>query len=401
MRSAKMSAVFGLGSLMLFLQPTVALSQGSVTVSQSERSEQVVADVESNVSALVSPIISEALSDALQDQDRQAGIGRLTELLDELDSSDNVELDLDNARIVFGATEILAGEVIDGDLVVLGGNTAVKGEVTGDIVAFGGDVRLFRGARVGGDVVSIDGTVTGSPSLVAGSVRSIDSEFDFPSPRQFARFELKPDVPAPVAVGGGLITLLGTLIAFSSIGFGVSFFAPQQLNIVAKRVAESPGKSFMAGLFAQPLILPLLAMVAVGLAVSIVGIILIPFAIMAAVIGIGAMALIGYLAVANTLGARHARQRAERLGRTANPSQFEAIVRGLIITMAVWLPAVSLSWVPVAGIPLAVIALLFTWAVATAGFGAVITTKAGMEGRLPWQRRRANIDTGTHSLTKY
>lgn len=419
MPSAEPWTIIAIGFTALSLQPAVSHAQAPAAVSETNPATQVEAYREApEISAqtnmitweitdsvgtretfldAVDPIVARVIRHA---REQEVGAGQLAEILRGLGGSDNVELNLDDARIVFGATEIARGEVVRGDLVVIGGNLKVKGEVTGDIIAFGGDVRLFRGALVGGDVVSIDGTVTGSTSLVVGYVRSIDSDLHFPAPRKFARFEIEPNVSTPVAIGGGIMTLLGTLVAFSSIGFGLTFFAPNQLSIVAGRVAESPGKSFMAGLFAQPLIFPALAMLTVGLAVSIVGIILIPFAIIAAVLVTGAMGVIGYLAVATSLGAKHARQKALSLGKEANPNQFEAMLRGLIITMAVWLPAVLLSWIPYAGMAVAAIALMFTWVVATAGLGAVITTRAGFQGQFPW-RRRGKIDSANNTLTRF
>ena len=210
----------------------------TVTETQPETAVGVTVSETAPTAETISSIVNATVAQAIQEQ--ELGGGHLAELLRELENSDNVELDLDDARIVFGATEIAVGEVVRGDLVILGGELAVKGEVTGDVVSFGGDVRLFRGAHIGGDVVSIDGVVTGSQSLVDGIVRAIDSPFDLPAPRQFARFDFEPNVSAPVAIGGGIMTLLATLVAFSSIGFGLTFFAPKQLNIIAARGKRKP-----------------------------------------------------------------------------------------------------------------------------------------------------------------
>src|SRR3970040_697853 len=81
--------------------------------------------------------------------------------------------------------------------------------------------------------------------------------------------------------------LFGTLVALASLGFGALFFVPHRLEIVADTVRRSPIRSFFAGLFAQPLLLPALVTLVIGLVLTIVGVLVVPVAIIAFVVAGG------------------------------------------------------------------------------------------------------------------
>jgi len=56
-----------------------------------------------------------------------------------------------------------------------------------------------------------------------------------------------------------------------------------------------------------------------------------------------------------------------------------ALAAGLLaVVLAVWLPAVLLGWVPVAGPALLWLAAVVTWSLATTGFGAAVLTRGGV-----------------------
>lgn len=291
----------------------------------------------------------------------------------------HLQLDINDAQVHIGDLVVEQGEVIEGSLLLLKGNAAIRGRVTGNIVSFDGNVRLFPEAQVDGDVIAVNGTVTGARTLVRGDVRVITSARAVPPiPPLPQRMRPTGERLSVVSeIGRNSATFLGTLVALACIGFGLTFFAPKQLDVIAARVAENPGRSFLAGLFAQPLILPVTAMLVVGLAISIVGIVLVPFAIIALALAVVASAVVGYLAVARNVGGRYLRQKSANHGTAVTITPYRALVRGLAFMLGVWLPAVLLGWVPVAGTAVLVTAIVFTWMMATAGFGAVITTRAG------------------------
>ena len=171
--------------------------------------------------------------------------------------------------------------------------------------------------------------------------------------------------------------LFGTLVALASLGFGALFFVPHRLEIVADTVRRSPIRSFFAGLFAQPLLLPALVTLVIGLVLTIVGVLVVPVAIIAFVLAVAAALVGGYLAVARVVGEIYARRRVQNGGYTAGWSTFRYMVYGLVGLLMIWAPGVLMRSIPVAGDILLITALVFTWAMATTGFGATILSKAG------------------------
>ena len=171
--------------------------------------------------------------------------------------------------------------------------------------------------------------------------------------------------------------LFGTLVALASLGFGALFFVPHRLEIVADTVRRSPIRSFVAGLFAQPLLLPALVTLIIGLVLTIVGVLVVPVAIIAFVLAVAAALVGGYLAVARVVGEIYARRRVQNGGYTAGWSTFRYMVYGLVGLLMIWAPGVLMRSIPVAGDILLITALVFTWAMATTGFGATILSKAG------------------------
>lgn len=196
-----------------------------------------------------------------------------------------------------------------------------------------------------------------------------------------------PTAPmAPTAgslVGGiaaGAMSLLATFCGLAFMGLGLIFFAPRQLETVADTVWHSFWRSFLAGLFAQPLVLPAFGMMIVGLALTVVGIVVIPFAVVAFAAALVLAAIAGYVAVARTIGEIYLRRKMARGESVATWGTFRYIVYGLSGLMAIWLPAILLGGVPVAGNIATVTAGVTTWMLATAGFGATILSRAGVRG---------------------
>jgi hypothetical protein len=172
-------------------------------------------------------------------------------------------------------------------------------------------------------------------------------------------------------------SLFGALVALASLGFGALFFVPHRLEVVAETVRRMPVRSFFAGLFAQPLLLPALVTMVIGLVLTIVGILVVPVAVVAFALAVAAALVGGYLAVARVVGERYAARRAPHGTFSPGWTAYRHLVYGLIGLLLIWVPAVLLRWVPVAGIILLVTAAVFTWVMVTTGFGAAILTRAG------------------------
>lgn len=197
--------------------------------------------------------------------------------------------------------------------------------------------------------------------------------------REAVRGNRSPAFANPGSVPGGILSLAGAFLALAGIGFGLSFFGERQLEIVADTASASVARSFFVGLFAQPLILPVFGMMIVGLVLTVIGVLVIPFAVLAFLVLLAAALIGGYLAMARAVGEAFARKR----GMAAEAGGFGTLkktVYGLGILLSIWVPAVLLGWVPLAGAILAWTALVVTWAAVTTGFGAAILTRGGLRG---------------------
>jgi hypothetical protein len=178
-------------------------------------------------------------------------------------------------------------------------------------------------------------------------------------------------------VVGGALGLGGAFLALCAIAFGSSFFAGRQLDVMADTVSASFARSFFVGLFAQPLILPALGAVIVGLTLTVVGILLVPVAVVAFAATLVAAVVGGYLAVARVAGSSWMKRlRGHHV--TTPLGLLQSFAWGLAIVLAVWLPAILLGWVPLAGDLLTWLAAIVTWALATTGFGAAVLTRGGV-----------------------
>ncbi len=181
-------------------------------------------------------------------------------------------------------------------------------------------------------------------------------------------------------MAGGAMSLLATFFGLAFMGLGFMFLAPRQLETVADTVWHSFWRSFLAGLFAQPLVLPAFGMMIVGLALTVVGIVVIPFAVVAFAAALVLAAIAGYVAVARTIGEIYLRRKMARGEPVQTWGSFRYIVYGLTGLMVIWLPAILLGSVPVAGEIATITAGVTTWMLATAGFGATILSRAGLRG---------------------
>jgi hypothetical protein len=190
----------------------------------------------------------------------------------------------------------------------------------------------------------------------------------------------EPAVGVAGPLGGlasGAVGLGGAFLALCAIAFGASFFAGRQIDVMADTVSTSFARSFFVGLFAQPLLLPVLVGLVAGLAVTVIGILLVPVAVVAFAVTLAAAIVGGYLAVARVAGSAWMKRVRGDHGTTPL-GLLKSIAWGLAIVLAVWLPAVLFGWVAVVGDLLLAVAVLATWAMATTGFGAAVLTRGGV-----------------------
>ena len=204
----------------------------------------------------------------------QLGEGRrglavqLDDVREQLEQFNNLGLQVEDARINIGDITVPRGQTIERDLIVLAGDVSIFGEVKGNVIALDGDVILHRGGSVTKDVVTVNGRVTRGGGTIGGRVQSGDLKLrlrNIHAPKSSR-------LVSPVSNGTSIASLIGMFIALSCIGFGFTFFAPRQLDVVADTVSDSFGKSFFAGLFATPLVPAAFVTMLIGLVLTVVGI---------------------------------------------------------------------------------------------------------------------------------
>ncbi len=290
------------------------------------------------------------------------------------------------------------GTVVDGKITMLSGDLTVRGRVRGDVMALDGDVILARGGVVEGDVQLLDGELQLDGGRLLGEVRQLrgplPEQLLQPGASVFERTEF-PTPPRTSIISGlttGAMNLLATFIGLMFVGIGIMFFAPRQLEAVADTAWHSFGRSFLAGLFAQPLLIPLLALLVGGLTVTIVGILLVPFAITAFAAALFVSVTAGYIAIARTVGEIYVRRRIAQGLSIQGWLTYRYLIFGLIGVLAIWIPPVLFGWVPVAGTLMTIIAALLTWILATAGFGAMLLSRGGVRGTVVRRIDRALED---------
>jgi hypothetical protein len=172
-----------------------------------------------------------------------------------------------------------------------------------------------------------------------------------------------------------LVAVAGTFGIGMIIGLVVLMTAEEALLAVAKSAARDVSGSFWAGVLTQLLAVPVLAVLLIACAITIIGILAIPLAVLAWALALAGAVTLGILAVAMVIGRAVA-------GRGTGSSERAAALRGLTVGLIalslVWFGAALASAVPVVGAISRLIAVAFTWAVATVGLGAVVKSRIGV-----------------------
>ena len=268
-----------------------------------------------------------------------------------------------------GAYSVGSAETIHGHVVVLEGNTDVHGRVEGNVISLDGDITVFPGGAITGDVLAIGGAVHKiGDGTIRGTVQELAAATIVP---------LAPPRPVLAQIFGHAAGLTGLLLTLTVLGFGLVTFGRPNLEIVSDTVAHSFGRSFLAGLLGQVLVLPTFGMIVIGLALTIAGALLIPFAVAVYVLLVLVTTIGGLLAVAHAVGERVTHRRMAR-GVALSPNSYRYIVTGLGLAATIWIAWVLFGWVPVAGTLMLTAAGLTTWSLATVGFGAALLSRGGI-----------------------
>ena len=354
----------------------------------------------------------ERLDEALEEagEDARGAIEETIERLDDLERDLNGDgaaeaiVDLDN-RVAFGSTvRVGGGEVVNdivsiggdvkvdgqvrGDAVAVGGEAKINGRVTGEVVAIGGHVELGPEAEVWGDIVTVGGRVRreGGASVL-GEVSEVawddfdwsfsDDWFDGWYGDWFPGVGDRPPFFRLGKVFEFVQSIIFTVLLIALSGL-VLLVAPKGVSRVRAAAASDLWVMFAVGLGVEVFFLPVLILVSLLLAVTVIGI---PFAILlwpAALIGLTAAFVFGYTGAAAAAGDWCGR-RFQGAGQLAAGS-FGALALGVLTIQAIALVADLLGFL---GLPwfframFRIPGVLICYLAWTIGLGAVFMTRFG------------------------
>jgi hypothetical protein len=271
--------------------------------------------------------------------------------------------------LTFGGRVVPAGTTVAGPVVVAGGDLRVLGTIEGSAIAIAGDVIIGAEGRVTGDAIAAFGSVR-NDGQVAGKLRNYTGTFG-----ESVRALFGGEPSASTAGRSPVALTAGWFAVILVIGLGVLVFASPYLSGVVDVLEQSFWRSFLTGIVGELGVLPAILLLVVALAITILGVLLIPFAIVAAVLAVAGLATLGFVAVARLTGEGLSRGRGARLSERGGALQ--GLVLGLALYMGLWLVAALLSGVPVIGTVLRLVALSVTWVGVTAGFGAALLSRGG------------------------
>jgi uncharacterized membrane protein len=196
----------------------------------------------------------------------------------------------DVVRVFQGDLELQQGQIVQGDVVCVGGSIEVTpgSVVQGDAVAVGGSVRVDEGALVMGQAVSLLGSVDVVPGgQVMGEHVVVGFGKLFSRSSRSARHHAWLTGLGPF----GLFPTIALFALMYLIGLVVLRMWPERVRNVGFAMFENPVRSFTVGFLCWLLLLPLVVL----LAISLVGIPLIPLlpviVFLSIVIGLSSFAL--------------------------------------------------------------------------------------------------------------
>ena len=310
---------------------------------------------------------------ALDDLSKPTAIeSRLREALRRHD--DGLRVTVPNGTPRMGDFSIGSNETVPGHLLVVQGTADIYGKLLGNLVTVDGDVVIHPGGVVSGDILTLGGEVRDEGGEIGGEVRTFRTSSVLATPLPVRGAEAPTAVETVFRRMAGVV---GVFLTLGALGFGLVMFGRPNLEVVSDTVSHSFGRAFATGLLGQLLLLPTFGMLVVGLILSVVGIVLLPFAVVVYGLLVIVGAVGGYLAVAHAMGETYTRRRLALGAMIGSPNSYRYLLVGLGALAAFWGAWSVFGWVPVAGDLIRGAAILVTWLLATAGFGAALLRRAG------------------------
>jgi hypothetical protein len=234
-------------------------------------------------------------------------------------SAVNSDLTIDKDEVVDGDVSVTNGNlvvygVVHGNAAVVNGSAQIDGRVDGDVVVVGGDISLGPGSTAGRDVASLGGKISRDPAAKVGGVLSapgmslegLNNQVHVvaapPTPVAQAATDSAPAAPEDTWFDRLVSFFVKGLISLTVlvIGLVVASAVPERVRVAGATLEAEPVPSLIVGLIVSFLLVPVVFILAVVLAISLVGIVLLPVLAVAA----GVAWLFGLVTLSSWLGRR-------------------------------------------------------------------------------------------------
>jgi hypothetical protein len=273
----------------------------------------------------------------------------------------------DYARVTTGDMSVPAGTTTSGSVMVIRGNLDVYGNVDGAATAVLGDVVVHEGGRVRGGAVALGGHVRNEGGSILGVIKDVGATHN----RSTVSFGGRPRTTI-----GSLVSAFIWLVVLLLVGTFVLFYLRDYFKRAVEVVTNETGRSLLTGAIGGVASIPALIAIIVALAITIVGVFLIPVGVAVFLIAISGVGILGFLAVAQVAGVAIA---GKREAETPAGQELQYLYTGILAFSALWIIAAAFTWFPILGSILRMLAFSVTFVAVATGFGAVI---------LSWWRSR-------------
>ena len=355
--------------LILAVAAAPLTARQAAAIQQNPKAEKPVADSSAKAAT---PVVE--ATDSGKVQLSKATLDSLTQLVSRFRRDPEAVALPPANQIAMGGRTIPAGTAVAGPVAVAGGPLHVYGTVNGDAIAIGSDVIVDPGARITGNAVSALGAVTLAGGTVGGEIRQLAGALGAVPQAAEAESPARSTRHALALSSSWLIILV-------LMAIGVLLFAGDYLDGVVDSLEGRFGRSFWAGIATQLALAPVLCLLVIALAVTILGVLLIPFAIVAFVLAVAGLITLGFLAIARITGESVAPAASKRY--SARGAALRALVVGVSIYMGLWVLASAFAWAPVVETVIRGVAVAITWVATTAGLGAAVISRGGTRRSAP------------------
>lgn len=304
-------------------------------------------------------------------------------------------------EVITGDHLVEAGTSLE-EIVVVGGDLTVRGQITGNAIVIGGNLILGQGGSILGDASVTGGSFVEEGGTVDGEMRTIDGRgIDIAEELQRALGSVAAATAPPAQTNrqparssnweeqrrsrriqrafAGLTATVGLGIVLAGLGAGLVFYARPNLETVSDTIRGATLRSAGTGLAATFLALPAFVVMVVALAASIIGIPLLLIAVPLYPLALFGAFVFGLIAVAHAIGERTAEQTGSPLDLRYRNS-YAYLFTGLAMLL---LPLIAADLIGMTGLLgfigtlLKIVTGALIWACCTIGLGAVILSRGG------------------------